>query len=111
MSGTQIANRRFIDLYVFCQEYFGANLVIDRTEPVGSQSHPASHRLTGKLYSVAAGKNLFLSVKRKMITVFSDNDLGKQSWCGDAAFLQAFRQRRNDGCYFFIITTDIFMAD
>ena len=75
VSRAEVTDGRFVDLHVvFCQ-YFTAHLLVNGTEPVCGKPHPACHRLAGKLDIMPDGKDGFLSVERKMITVFPDNDL------------------------------------
>ncbi len=49
------------------------------------------------MHVVAAGKDLFLTVERKVVAVFADQHLGEQTGRRQPAFAQALGQRRDDG--------------
>lgn len=79
MAGRQITNRSFVDLKISSGHDPGANVLIDGSQPIRSQSHPAGHALTWQVDSVAFLKNGLLPVERKMIAILAYDDLCQTS--------------------------------
>ena len=110
MAGRQIANRSLVDLKVSSGHDSGADLLIDGSQPIGGQPHPAGHALTRQMNPVAVSKNGFLPVERKVIAILADDDLRQKSGRRNAALLQARRQCRDHGRRFRVPTPHVFAA-
>ena len=111
MARREIADRSLINLQVSSRHHSGADLFIDRAQPIGSQSHPTRHALPRQMNPVAISKNRLLSVERKVIAIFADDDLGQKSGRGDAALLQTRRQGRDHRNGFRVPTPHVFAPD
>ena len=61
----------------------------DGLEVEGGLFNPAGEGLPGELDSVALVVDLLLPVERQVIAIFGDDDLGKESGSGKAAFDEA----------------------
>lgn len=96
MPRLQIVDGSFVRLHVTSSQNARADRIIDRAQPIGGQAHPAGHRLAGQMHAMALPINLFLTVERRMIAIFGDEDLRQQPCGGQTALLQPWRQRRDD---------------
>ena len=96
MARFQVGDGRLVHLEVAAHEHARADRIVNGPQPVGGQAHPASESLAGQVHAVALTVNGFLPVERKMIGVLGDEHLREQPCRGQAALLQARRQRRDD---------------
>src|SRR5208283_3476765 len=71
VTGFQIIDRRFIHLHIAASHDAGANLFVNRLEPISGQRHPPGQSLPWQVNSVATKENLFLPIEGKMVTVFA----------------------------------------
>ena len=110
VAGRQITNRSLVDLKVSSGHDSGADVLIDGSQPIGSQSHPAGHALTRQMNPVAVSENGFLPVERKVIAILAYDDLRQKSGRRKAAFLQARRQGSDQGRRFRVPTPHVFAA-
>jgi hypothetical protein len=92
VAGREVFDRRFIDLHVAAAEHAGADMFVNRPQPVGGQAHPLRHRLAREHHFVARGEDLFLPVERQVIDIFADDDRGDQAGGGEAAILQGAKR-------------------
>ena len=109
MAGLQIPDRRFVDLHIAAREHLGAKGLVDRPQPVRGQSHPLRQRLAREVDAMPRGKDLLLSIQRKVIAVFTHDDRREQPRRGQAAILQR-GQRGHDGCGIRMIPAHILAA-
>lgn len=64
VAGREIFDGRFVHLHVAAAEDAGADVFVNRTQPVGGERQPLRHRLTRDVDVVPRGKYLLLPVKR-----------------------------------------------
>ena len=111
VAGSEIADRRFVDLHVAASHHAGADGFVDRLQPVGAKFDPAGQRLPRQLHVVAAGEDLFLTIKRKVVAVFADEDVREQTGRGQSAFAQTLGQQCDDGGEIGVGAVNVFAAD
>ena len=97
VAGREVFDRRFVHLHVTAAEHPGADVFVDRPQPVGGQAHPLRHRLARDPNIMPRGEYLLLPVERQMIDVFADDDRSDQTGRADAAILQGI-QRCDQRC-------------
>ena len=110
MAGRQIANRGLVNLKVSSGHDPGADVLINGSQPIRSQPHPARHALTWQIDPVAVSKNGFLPVERNVIAILAYDDLHQKSGRRNAALLQARRKCSDHGNRFQVPTPHVFAA-
>jgi hypothetical protein len=91
VAGREIFDRRFIDLHIAAAEHAGADVFVDRAQPVGGQPHPLRHVLAREMNGVPRGENVLLPVERIVVAVFAHDDRREQARRGDAPVLQGLQ--------------------
>jgi hypothetical protein len=92
-AGIEVADGGFVDLEVAVAPLLPGDLMVNELEEVGSHLHPAAEALARNVHPVTLPVDLLLAVERQVVDVFGGGDFGNQSRSGQAALLQARRQR------------------
>ncbi len=79
MTRCQIANGRFIDLYIAAAENPRTDALVNGAQPIGRQSHPFGQGLPRQPDPVARPIDRFLPVKRQVIAILGDDDLRQEA--------------------------------
>ena len=111
VAGSEIADRRFVDLHVAAAEHAGADGFVNGFQPVGAEFHPAGECLSRQMHFVAAGEDVFLPVEREVVAVFADEDVREQTGRGQSAFAQTLGQQCDDGGEIGVGAVNVFAAD
>lgn len=83
---------------------------MDGLEPFHRHGQPADHGLPGNIQMMPGPPDLFLTVKRQVVAIFSDDDGRQQAGRRHAALLQKMK-RGDDRSLERMIAPDIFTAD
>lgn len=92
----EILDGCFIDLHVSI-ELRGCHRFDHELEPLGDKGHCVAYGLSGPSDAVSALMDVFLSIKRQVIDVFGDDDLGEETGSKEAAFKKFLGERGDDG--------------
>src|SRR5215204_5694009 len=93
---SEIADRRLIDLHITAGEDLLSHLLVDRPQPIRSKTDPLRHRLSRQPDAVARPVDGFLTVERKMIAIFANEDLREKPRTSDAPLEDGLRQWCHD---------------